>query len=82
MALETELAFFNTNRGELVERHAGKFALIKGSELIDVFDSAETAFNAGVAHFGREPFLTKQILREDPVAQAPAIFTGLVGTGA
>ncbi len=38
IVLGAELDFFESHRTELVERAAGKYALVKGSTLIDVFN--------------------------------------------
>lgn len=79
MALEKELSFFQSIRQRLIdERHEGKFALIKGEELIGTFDDPETAYSLAVSRFGREPFLIKQVLREEPTEQLPAVTLGVL----
>ena len=50
--LKEEQAFFEANRAALLKEHQGKFALIKGSELIGTFDTDENAYTEGVAKFG------------------------------
>jgi len=47
-----ELAFFESHRAEFIERGEGKFVLIKGEELVDFFDTPETAYKTGVDRFG------------------------------
>ena len=64
-SLEIELAYFDQHRAELLERAKGRFALIKGEELIDTFDSQFDAIRAGYRQFGNEPFLVKQIVAVD-----------------
>ncbi len=76
--LHEELTFFATHRAQLLKDHPGKFALIKRSELIGAFDTDENAYAAGVAQFGREPFLIRQIVETDPTAQFPALTFGLL----
>lgn len=78
MALEQEETYFAEHRARLLAEHPGKFALIKGSEFIDTFDSEENAYVAGLQRFGNTPFLVKQILPEDPVAHLPALSLGLI----
>ena len=39
----------------------GKFALIRGDELVKVFDTYRDALSAGYERFGLAPFLVKQI---------------------
>ena len=76
--LEQELAYFEANRARLLADHAGKFVLIKGTERVGTFDTAENAYTAGLQHFGNTPFLIKQVLPQDPVAHVPALSLGLI----
>lgn len=78
MALDTELEYFEEHRAEWVEHHAGKFALVKAKTLHGVYDTQEAAYAEGVATFGIEPFLIKQILPEDEVHHLPAYHLGLM----
>lgn len=65
VALRPELDFFESHRLELLERAGGKFALVKGKELIDIFDTETEAIRAGYEHFGNEAFLVKRIVEAD-----------------
>jgi hypothetical protein len=65
IALSTELDFFESHRMELFERAPGKYALVKGSTLIDVFETELDAIRAGYQRFGNEAFLVKHILEAD-----------------
>ena len=76
--LQEELEFFGANRDKLLVEHQGKFALIKGSELIGTFDTEENAYEAGVARFGNNPFLIKQVLETEPSVRFPALSLGLL----
>ena len=76
--LQEERAFFDANRDKLLREHAGKFALIKGAELIGTFDTDETAYTEGVDKFGNSPFLVRKIEETDPTAQFPALTFGLL----
>lgn len=78
MLLEQELKYFNSIRNELVKNHEGKFALIRDEKLVGTFDHAESAYNEGVRTFGTEPFLVKQILREEPIETIPTLTVGLL----
>jgi hypothetical protein len=60
MALETELATYRAKLEEL-KAHAGKFVLIRGTEVIDTFSAYDDALKAGYARFGLDPFLVKRI---------------------
>jgi hypothetical protein len=61
MALEKELAVFNSKLAELKAEHEGKFVLIHGDEIVDFFSSYDDAIKAGYAKFGLESFLVKQV---------------------
>ncbi len=56
MALEKELEFFAENKTQWAEAHWGKFVLVKGSELLGVYDNAETAIAEGAKRVGAESF--------------------------
>jgi hypothetical protein len=61
MALEKELETFRSKLSELNAAHEGKFALIHGEDVIDVFSSYDDAIKSGYSKFGLEPFLVKRI---------------------
>ncbi|HEX5759264.1 MAG TPA: hypothetical protein VF121_08725 [Thermoanaerobaculia bacterium] len=61
MALEKELALFNSKLPELKAEHEGKFVLIHGEDVVDFFSSYDDAIKAGYSQFGLGPFLVKQI---------------------
>ena len=66
MSLEQELATYHTKLPEWKE-HEGKFVLIKGERVVDLFSSYEDALKAGYKEFGLEPFMVKQIAPVEPV---------------
>lgn len=78
MALEQELKFFAENKTKLTKAHFGKFVLVKGSELIGVFDNAETALAEGAKRFGTESFLVRQLNPEEKDIYIPALALGLL----
>jgi hypothetical protein len=77
-ALERELATFEKLKADLLKNHAGKFALIKGDELIEAFDTPDNAYQMGISKFGREPFLVKRVSETEDVYQNHALFSGLM----
>ena len=66
MALEKELETYKNKLPEL-KAHEGKYVLIQGESVIDIFASYEDALKAGYKQFGVKPFLVKQILTVEPV---------------
>ena len=69
--LGQELDFFERQRLDLLERAPGKYALVKGAELIDIFDTELEAVRAGYRRLGNVPFLVKHIVEAD----VPLVFT-------
>ena len=47
--LEEEVAFFNANRADWLQKQQNRVALIKGRELIGMFDTEEQAIMEGGA---------------------------------
>ena len=78
MALEPELKFFAENKTKLTKAHFGKFVLVKGSELIGVFDNAETALAEGAKRFGTDSFLVRQLNPDEKDIYIPALALGLL----
>ena len=63
--LDREIGYFEATRDQLLGKAKGKFALIKGDKLIDIFENQLDALKAGYEKFGNEPFLVKQVLEVD-----------------
>jgi len=76
--LETELVYFNEQRNELLKIALGKFVLIKGRELHGIYDDELAAYKAGVAMFGLQPFMIKEVLAEEQIHQIPAHHLDLI----
>jgi hypothetical protein len=76
--LAEELAYFEENRTRWLKEHAHKYALVRGSRLYGMFDSAQNAYAEGVRLWGNEPMLIKQVEERDPVAEFPALTLGLI----
>ncbi len=60
MALERELQTYKQRLPELLQNE-GKFVLIHGDDIVDVYGTYEDALKEGYARFKLEPFLVKQI---------------------
>lgn len=69
--LQEELDFFESQRLDLLSRAPGKYALIKGSNLLGLFETELDAARAGYRQVGNEPFLIKHIVEAD----VPLVFT-------
>lgn len=77
--LTKELQTFAAKREHLLAQHAGKFALIKGADVVNVFDTERDAVLAGYAQFGLSSFLVKRISATDEEVQISSVLAGLHG---
>jgi hypothetical protein len=78
MALETELAYYERVKEDLLRHYEGKFVLIIGEEQLGIFDRGEDAYSHGIATRGNLPMLIKQIQKEEPIELIPAMVLGLI----
>ena len=65
IALQAELEEFERLRMTLVDRAPGKYALVKGNDLVGTFSTELEAIREGYRRFGNEPFLVKHIVEAD-----------------
>jgi hypothetical protein len=66
MPLEQELETYRRELHSLLADE-GKFVLIKGDKIIDLFVSYEDALKDGYSKFGLEPFMVKRIQATEQV---------------
>ena len=59
--LSEELETYNKHKAELLKESVGKYVLIKGKEIINIFDTQNDAIKVGIDKFGNTPFLVKKI---------------------
>jgi hypothetical protein len=59
--LNEEVSVFEAHRSELLGSARGKFVLIKGDEMVGVFDSEMDAIRQGYEKFGNVAFLVKLV---------------------
>ena len=59
--LSRELETYKKNKTKLLKESNGKFVLIKGDEVVNVYDTQTDAIKVGIDKFGNAPFLVKKI---------------------
>ena len=64
--LDKELTAFDRLRSGLLNRDEGKYALVYGDQLVEIFNSRLDAINHGYHELGNVAFLVKKIQKEDP----------------
>ena len=60
--LAKELETYEENKQRLLSESQGKFVLIRGGDIINVFDTYSDAVKVGIDKFGNTPFLVKKIV--------------------
>ncbi len=66
--LAVEWETYRREVGHLIEEgHEGKWVLIKGEEIIGLFDTKEQALEVGAERFLLKPKLIHQVLTREPV---------------
>ncbi len=59
--LESNIAAFEVQRGQLQCDHLGKWVVFYDEQLIGIFEDLEDAAQAALERFGRGPYLIRQI---------------------
>jgi len=79
-SLDIEEQFFADHLSEwlAIDDLRGKWALIKGSELIGAFDKYEEVIRVAADKFGVEPYMISQIIPEQTEVTTTPIMIGLL----
>lgn len=75
---EAETETYNRLKPELIAKFEGKFVLIKGKELVGVYDTPDAAYADGLRRLGNVPMLIKGVQREEQSLWIPALQLGLI----
>jgi hypothetical protein len=75
--LETEIKTYFEKRSAYLNDAKGKYILIKGEDVIGVFDSYLDALKTGYEKYGNVAFLVKQILEIEPELKFTANILGI-----
>ena len=75
--LETEIAYYNERKPDLVEHYLGQFVLIRERELAGSFTTFDEAYAEGVKRYGNVPMLIRRVQKDEPVDHIPALSLGL-----
>lgn len=68
MELDRELETYRRELPRLLEEgREGQFVLIHGDTVDSFWPDEDAAYEAGCDRFGLQPFLVKQVLRDEPV---------------
>lgn len=75
---EQELAYYNENKGSLLEHHKNQFVVIGENRLIGAFTTEQEAYEAGLRELGNVSFLIKRVTEEEEVVRFPALSLGTI----
>ena len=64
--LRVESELYSQKKSELLGEHANRYVLIKGSEIVGIFDTKTDGIREGYSRFGNVPFLVKHIVEIEP----------------
>lgn len=76
--LERERAFYGAHEVEWAAAHPGRFVVVKGEQMLGVFDTMEDALAAGAASFGLDSFLVRKLGQKPDEVNIPALTLGLL----
>ena len=62
--LAEELKTYMAHQAELLQTAKGKYALIKGSDVVGLFDSKDEALNEGYRHFRLKSFMVHRVQKD------------------
>jgi hypothetical protein len=78
MALEIEIERYKELLPELLPSSAGKFAVIKGRDLIGVFDDMDEGYRAALDKYGVTSFLLRPVRAVEPTLDLTNLHLGLI----
>jgi hypothetical protein len=64
---QRELSRLRQGQGGQFHGHEGEFVLIHGGRVDSFWPTENKGYEEGCRRFGLDPFLVKQVLREEPV---------------
>ena len=65
--LAEELKTYQEHQADLLRQSPGKFALVKGHEIVGLYDKEEEAFSEAYRRFRLSGFMIKQVLEHEKV---------------
>jgi hypothetical protein len=76
--LDTELKFFNDNRAELAKNYAGRFLVIKGSEITGIYETREEALSGAAEKHGLTDVLIRRPEDVEELVSIPSLAFGMI----
>jgi hypothetical protein len=79
--LDEEIRYYEENLSAWLEKYEGRIALVKGRELVGVFNTDDEAISTAARLFGLKDVLIRKVQRFRPSVQVPALALGIIHAG-
>ena len=76
--LNEEVQYFDELLEDWLKLYPGQVALVKGRELVGVYNTEDEALTEGARRYQLNPFLIRRIVREQPNITVPALTLGIL----
>jgi hypothetical protein len=76
--LNEEVQYFSESLEDWLKLYPGMIALVKGRELIGVYNTEDEALTEGARRYQLQPFLIRRIIRKQPEITVPALSLGIL----
>lgn len=76
--LEQERAIYDEKKKDWLAQYSGRFVVVKGDDLIGVYNTIDEAIAEGARRFGLSSFLVRQVLPVQEEVRIPALTMGLL----
>jgi hypothetical protein len=76
--LDEERQYYQENQAEWLKQYAGRIVLVKGRQLIGVFNTPDEAMAEGARRFGLTNFLVRRVDAAEEEIRIPALTLGLL----
>jgi hypothetical protein len=76
--LEQERQYYEENKEAWLTRHRDRFVLVKGRDLLGVYNTIDEAISEGARLFGLDSFLVRQVRPFEEEIHVPALALGIL----
>lgn len=76
--LEQERQYYEENKEAWLTQHRDRFVLVKGRDLLGVYNTIDEAITEGARLFGLDSFLVRQVRPFEEEIHIPALTLGLL----
>lgn len=73
MAMSDDIAWFEQNRPAIARTYPGQYVIVKNRSVIGAYPDYASAYNAGAAMFGTEPFVVKEAVPTQEIETMTAL---------